>query len=213
MQSLDAFLTRLMPQVPTCPRPLARQALVDSAVDFCDETGVIKYITFPQLTEVGVDTYYPDTPKYTEVQRYMRAWLDKKPLGIGPMALHDNVRSYVEQPTEPNGSPQIITSREPGSISLIPAPDTAGQQLVLQVLIRPTHNAKQLDDALFFQWRDAVIAGAIVRICTTPGQPYSDANRASVAAGVWNTQLNRAKIDAARGEMGGSLSVRMRSFT
>lgn len=212
MQNLDVFLTRLMPHVPTCPRPLARQAIVDAAVDFCNETGVITYTTDPTLTEVGVDTYYLDLPKYTTVERIQRAWLDGAPLGIGPLAMHDNVRSYQAVPGDQNGTPRYVTVREPDTVALIPAPDKADTPLVLSVITRPTQDAKQLDDQLFFRWRDGVIAGAIVRICTTPGQSYSDANRAAMAQGNWMTQLNRARIEARRGPLGGSLSVRMNPF-
>lgn len=212
MTPVDSFLTRLMPQVPTCPRPLARQALVDAAMEFCTETGVISYITDPAYTVVGQETYYPDLPKYTDMDRVEKAWLDTNPLRVGPLALHDNVRSYQAVSTDLPGRPQVVTVREPNTVALLPAPDTADLPLVLRVITRPTQDAKQLDDQLFFRWRDGVIAGAIVRIATVPGQSYSDAARASVAMGTWLTQLNRAKIEAQRGPLGGTLAVRMRPF-
>lgn len=212
MVSLDAFLPRLLPYVIGVAQPLAHQALLDTAIQFCEETGVVRHTTSPVLTVAGQATYDVDLPSQTELSRVLKVWVGWRMVYAAPEAMVDSVRGVSTDVTNDTGTIHAASVIEPGTITLVAAPSEDGFQIVVRAATRPTRSATQVDDALFNRWCDAITSGAIYRLASVPGQPFSDPNQAQIAFGMFRQQLNLAKIQANRGPMGGAVSVKLRPF-
>ena len=52
MISIDSFFSRVLPYVVGCSEPMARQAVLDSAIKFCDQSNVIRQ-TVDAFSTVG----------------------------------------------------------------------------------------------------------------------------------------------------------------
>lgn len=213
MQPLDNFLPRLIPWVSGCPVPLAHQALVRSAAVFCDETNVIRSMVEPIDIIAGEPTYDVDLGMDLEVTRLMAAWLGTKQLalptannGVSPLTNYSPLGPTAELKA---GEPIGVRSIYANTVTLMPPPDeSVKSKLTLLVATRPKVSARQLDDALFDRWSEGIVAGAIGILASMPGQPFSDMNQATIAdARFWRT-VNRARIEARRGEVGTSMRVR-----
>lgn len=205
-------MPRLAPYVTGVAEPLAFQALVDSAIQFCEETGVLRLTTDPVQTLAGQATYDLDLPAGTELSRVLKVWLDGVPVYATADAMIDDPRGFSTQVANPTGAPRAAPVIEAGSITLVPAPGLSGQDLVVRAAMRPTRSARVLSDELFNRWCDGVVSGAIYRLATVPAQPFSDPAQAQRAEGMFWQQVNRARVQANRGQMGGPLSVKQRPF-
>lgn len=210
MQPLDAFMSRLMPQVRGCPAPLAEQALVDAAIEFCEETGVVRATTDPIPLIAGQATYDVDTPSGTEIVRVIRAWSGKRLLALAPAAAASSVYPFatsVGSDAPPTGDPVTLLVTDRQTVTLYPTPDKAVEKLTLRVATRPQRGATRLEDALLYDWAEAVVSGALFRLASTSGQAFSDAALAQAAFARFWFFVNRARIEANRARVSGPVAV------
>jgi hypothetical protein len=209
MKHLREFLPRLMVYTPACSEPLAEQALLDSAIEFCEKTLVIrKYLEYIPVMP-GVNEYEVDLPsKQYDLSRVVSAALDSEAIGL---TMADN-RVFV---TAHSGKPQSVTVMEREcAVSLVfdKIPDDC-YRLDLDVALKPARNATQLDDDLYDRWMDAVVAGALARLYMVPGQPFSDASAGIYQTGRAARLAVNAKIEGSYGRVRGTMAVKFRPFS
>jgi hypothetical protein len=206
MKSITEFLPRLLPYLPGCSEPLAIQALLDSAIDFCERSQVLREPLETLYTEIGISQYYLDPPDTKlAIARVFQVVLDSSEL-VGIMAEAKGVDATTfARPTH------YYTSRanEEFTLFLSPLPDDV-YELVITVVLRPAKTATQLPDELFDIWSEPILAGAKARIMLVPGQPFSDTGHAAFATSVAARLTNNARIEGNYGRLRGSMRVKMR---
>lgn len=212
MVPLDNFLPRLLPYTLGAAQPLAIQSLLDAAIQFCEETGVVRVTTSPVLTRIGQATYDVGLASQTELSRVLKVWVGGSLVYASPEAMTDKVQGVSTEVQNDTGTIREVHVIEPGTITLVGPPDKDDLQIVVRAATRPTRSAKQVDDELFNRWCDAIVSGAIYRMASIPGQPFSDMSQAQHALSMFWQQVNRAKIQANRGPTGSPLAVKMRRF-
>lgn len=212
MQTLDVFLSRLLPKVPTCSDPLARESLLDAAIEFCEKTQIVKVVSEPQITQAGVCAYDLELPVQQRAVLTTKVWYGTKQLSPAPEDAVNAILAYVEQAGDyhaERGTPRVFYELSPGTIGIYPLPqDTTPLMLSAKVATKPTRSATQLEDILFDDWCDAIVAGAQARIVSIPGQFFSGSpDRAQQAFQYW---IGQAKSLSLRGRVQASLSVTQR---
>lgn len=216
MKTLDTFMSRLMPWVSGCPDPLARQALVDSAIEFCEETGVILKISDPQDAVASQGTYSLSVPSDQAVVVTKKVWYGTTLLVPAATADVDTILAYVATAgttTPTTGTPSVFYELSPGVIGVYPVPNaTASNMISAQFSAKPTRSATSLDDLLFNDWVEAIVAGARRRLHAMPAQFFSDDGKALECERVFRYYINRAKGIATRGRVQGSISVQFNGF-
>ena len=188
MASLDSFMSRLMVWVPSCPQPLAAQSLLDTAIDFCRETGIMRASVGPLSVQYGNADYLPSLPHNTRILRVVSATYRGAPL----TPTHEEVLDGAI------GTPRQISCPDSSTVRLYPAPDeTETSVLRLSVVLVPKAGATLIPDPLYDEWLDAIVAGAAARICAIPDQPFTNPMVAAEATMRYRQQLTRAKAEAA----------------
>lgn len=205
-------MPRLLPSAPGVPDPLARQALVDAAIQFCDYTGAVRFSSDPVASVKGLGAYDVDLPQDTEFARVIGVWVGPRQVGLAPEAMVSDVRGVAVQDLPDQGAPAYGVVIEPRALTLVPAPDQDGLPIVIRSTTRPARNAKVLDDALFDRWVEVIVHGALARICRTPNQSFSDPVRAQESETRFISAMGRAKLDANRGAVAGLMRVRNHPF-
>ena len=216
MQSLDLFLSRTLPFVPGCPDPLARQALVDSAIEFCEETTISKYTSEPQAVTAGVGIYELDLPAQQSVVATHKAWFGTQRLTPVPAEQIDSILAYVSSAGSDialRADPTLFYESSPGVIGVYPVPSaSAAATLSARISTKPIRTATALEDILYTDWADAVVAGAIYRLASMPGQSFTDPKVAITAASTFWGRVNKATDISLRGRIRSSISVRSNPF-
>lgn len=207
MLSVSKFMPRLMPLVIGAPEPLAQQALVDSAVAFCERSLVLAQTLDPVTTRAGVDTYDFNLPGGQAVATVLRAWFNGDPIYALPthaaphMALTEGVpRFFYGWDTD-----------EGFAVKLRPVPNGAGE-LVIRVALKPARGAAQLHQALFNDWIEPIVDGAAARLKSIPDQQYTDFAVAAALLIKARAAANAARVDGMYGKSQAQASVTMRPF-
>lgn len=207
MIPVSKFMTRLMPLVIGCPEPLAQQALVDSAVAFCERSLVLAQTLDPVTTRAGIDTYDFNLPQGQVVSTVLRAWYNGDPIYALPTAAAPHMVT-----TE--GAPRYFfgwDTDEGFAVRLRPVPDVAGE-LVIRVALKPVREATQLHLALYNDWIEPVIDGAAARVKAIPDQHYTDLAVAALLLAKARVAANSARVDGVYGKAQAESSVVMRPF-
>lgn len=207
MKPLADFYSRLQPRLPGVSVPLMNQALLDSAVLFCQRSLALRADLEPIVTQVGVDEYHVDN--FGQVQPY-------KVMGVrcDGEALHLTNGVYWVRPTTHRGRPHTASVDNLDGelvVTLDKLPDDA-YQIVVSAAMAPSRTATALPDQFMTQWLDALILGALGALQKMRGQPFHDdmlAQRDDMRA---HAETNRARTDALRGSITGSLRVAPRPF-
>jgi hypothetical protein len=206
MKPLSDFLPRLLVYVPACSEPLAEQALLDAAIEFCERSSVIRYPADPIIVLENTVEYEIWAPSNDQtVARVLKVFLNGEPIE----AIMAEVRTPVpEEPARPTGY-SIIEDDCGLTLRFNVIPDET-YTLNVELALRPTKTAKKVDSQLYTRWMDAIVAGALSRLYAVPGQPFSDAGAALYQASRASRMTNSARIEGTYSRLRGSMSVRYR---
>lgn len=193
-----------MPYVIGCPEPTARQALVDAAIKFCEESNVLRQTLDPLTTIPGVATYDIELPAQHQLSRLLRV--------RGANGLNYTVAEPGATPTAQVGPPTaFFVTREDGlfTLHLSPAPQAA-QEFTIEAALEPTRTATKFANDLGSHWADHVIHGALARLYAIPDQPFSDPVRAANAMTQFLSEARWARAEGNLSRVRGSLRVQTR---
>lgn len=212
MQALDVFLSRLLPQVPGCPDILAKQSLLDSAIEFCEETSVIQSTSSPQTVTAGTATYSLTLPTQQAVSTTLKVWYNTTLLYPATPEQITDILAYVSaagSSTAARGTPSAYYEFTPGVLGIYPTPiTTSALAFSARIATKPLRSATTLEDVLYNDWVEGLVGGAIGRICSTPGQPFSDAGRSAAGYSKFWMDVAKATNVALRGRVRSSIAVR-----
>lgn len=209
MVNLTSFLPRLLPYVPGCSEPLALQALLDSAIDFCNTASAVSVTLDPITVVDGIATYELETPTGTGVTTVQKVWYDNTILTAIPY-------ESATARGNPDGTPRYYYGEyvdEVYCITLLPTPEkTKANGLIVRAALTPTRSATQVHELLFDRYLEGVIAGAISIICAVPDQPFTDLKMAQANAVKARAEAAKARGEIMHGNVQSSMSVKMRAF-
>lgn len=216
MKSLDLFLSRILPHVTACPEVVAKEALLDTAIEFCEKTLVVRQTLDPLSTDEGVLEYEVFPPAGEAVICPLQVWFKSRYLEPVAADLIRSVQAYnidVPDVTAISATPTQYFWTAPSTIGLYPVPDTSEvSTLTVRAALKPTRSATTLEDVLYDNWIDVIVAGTLARLHMMKDQPWASADRALVQAQKFRAGTQRARIEGTVGRVRGSLSVRMRGF-
>lgn len=190
------------PDVIGCPYPTMAAAIVHSAFQLCDRSGVWSELQDPLTMLNGVSLYELDAPTDAVMLRVSGAWVDGSTLEPirfpAPSALRGFPRGYH-------------AAVDRGSITLHPTPGQSGT-LVVRAVFAPKLTATTLPDFLVSRYLDGLVSGAKNRLMLMPGLAWSNPQLAVYHENVFNTGVATARDDVLTDGVGGSVFARPRSF-
>lgn len=198
--------------VPGCPQPVALQALLDTAIDFCERTMLVRHVTDPVPVRAYMPTYEIDLPGESAVVRLLDVWYGGSRLELAPaqtVSAHD---AYTVG--DDTGTPRTAYVLEPATVRLFPVPGPdEDRAIMVRVAVKPTRTARSVDDALFVDWVETIVAGALARLAVMPGTAFSNADLALLGASQYANGVNAAKLEARKGRVVADVRVRANPFS
>jgi len=207
MKAVSDFFPRVIPYLPGCPEPLAARALVDSAIQFCDESLVLRQKLDAFSTVDGVGSYELDTPTNQQVSRVMKVWLDG--VLIGPVPVDDAVPMST-----PKQKPYAFYTTRVDSeflLNLYPTPDKL-YSIVVEAAMRPARDATSLEDDLFHLWVNPVVMGAMGILQSIPGQAFSEPTEGQRNSLMALALARKARIEGGFGRVRSTVRISPRAF-
>ena len=194
-----------MPYVIGCSEPMAAQALVDSAIAFCNDSLATHMLLDAQQTQKNNPEFDISVPTNIAVSRVLRVWINEQEI---PGAAAD----WINDGRGTTGQPSLFYTRQIESELrglLYPIPDAVNNMRV-EVATRPTRSAKSFENELFDLWMDPIIEGAKFRLMSIPDQPFTNFGMAGAATTNALHLSRKARIEASYGRVRASSRVRAR---
>lgn len=204
--SIEALLPDVLVHTPACPDPLALQAILAAATDFCDRSLIWREVQDAESIQRADMPLQMIAPAHGRVTRVLSA-------SFSGTALHpatdDALRAALPTYETDAGVPTYYTLVDDETITLIPPPGERGN-LVLHLAFAPRVGAKVLEKFLFTRWREVITSGTLRRLLAVPGQTWSNDRLAAYYATKFEQGVIAATADANRSLTRSSLSVAMR---
>lgn len=207
MVSIDSFMSRVLPFVVGCSEPMARQAILDSAIDFCQCTNVIRQTLDTFSAIKGINNYDLETPNNQQkVARILSVTVDGREIaGI----FEEDVSSLNHDATGvPSG---FYTTRIDSEfvLNLHPTPD-AKYKIIVTAALAPTINATSVQDDLLNEWTQTVVDGAIARIAAIPNMPFTNPDIVMMHKQNAMRGMSKAKTESYYGRVRGGTRIKPR---
>lgn len=216
MKQLEDFFPDVLTEVPGCGPDLAKQAIRNTLIEFCEKTMIYQVTLDPITLLKGVAEYDIDPPEGYRVHRIMKVWLRGSELSpiapdmaSSPEAYSDFIGGYSRSEAQPTGYLQ----RDSGTVTFLPIPDQRyANAVTMRVALAPLRSSQAVEDFLFEQWGEVIAFGAKARLMLNPGKPFTNVEAATVQQARYISGRNDALQRALRGNVRSDLRVRMRKI-
>lgn len=201
MTPLSTFRTRVAPFVHGCLDAMIDRAVLDSAIELCERSLVVKRQLDSVLTVAGESLINLAPPSGQSVAHVMRVWCDRSELTpvhedalAAPFGFVESVPGEVNS----NSRPKVFQEAEPGVLALFPFPDKV-YTINVRAALRPTRAASSVETQLYEDWVEEVVDGALARLYVMPGA-WASPELAKYHLQRFADGVGRARITASRGD-------------
>lgn len=206
MLSIDQFFPRVLPFVVGCSEPLARQAILDSAIKYCEKTLILRQSLDSFNTIKNLVNYDLESPNnQMRVARVLSVNIDGKEIkGI----FEEDVPLLNENEGKPTG---FYTSRVDSDfvLNLYPKPDRKYKVDVV-VALAPTRSATSVEDDLFNIWAEGIASGAIAYLTKIPNMPFTNPEIAMMKDMEASKHMQESRVESYYGRIRGGTRVKSR---
>lgn len=210
--TLDQFLPLMLIELPGCPEPLIRQALLRAADEFCRRTHAWSELQEPIRLEPGVRDYELDVPSGATVSAVLSVHAGSTQLR--PVNTTELQRLMPDWHTAQASSPAYYNLvPERGVLSIFPTPsEHALGSIVVRAAYTPTLSATTLPDFLGQRYMDAITGGAKAILMAILNKPWSNPQLVPLHRGQLDNAMAEAAAEELHGRTVGSVSLRPRRF-
>lgn len=197
--SFDQFLPEVMQFLPDVPEHIAKNAIRNASIEFCEKTRYWQIDVGPISVVAGQRNYAVPTPAETKMVGAVSAYYDTNLLiPKGPDELARIYRMGDWQQVE--GAPQYLTQIIKPEVVLVPTPyEDRANVLHLRVAIAPTRDAEEISQDVYENYLLVIANGAKAILYNTPGQPYFDRAAAKECQMYFRAGIANARIQIDKG--------------
>lgn len=214
MSSAEDFLAEVQSAAPGCPEPVILTRIAEAAREFCEKAPVWTE-ELPLIDVVATTHTYVLTPTVTNAKVHDILVVEYDGRGIGPTT-EQELADFLPRWRSLSGGIIAYLAPARGSVRLVRTPDTdLASGLFVEVSVKPGRNStgdNQLPNVLFDDWYDAIVSGAISRVCSMPGRTWTNPGLADVHGRQFDDKVADARVAYAKGNTRADMGVRMRRF-
>lgn len=216
MKSTDLFVAQVIPHVYGCSDPMAKQAVIETAIEFCQRTNAV-WQSANISTVANQAVYDIDVPAQMQTNKILELYYSTTRLRAYDATSMDDVlawRGEVDDQEPTTGDPLAFFAVEGEStFSVYPVPETATTDiLTCKASFVPLRSASQLDDLLYNRYLSTIRSGAIAFLTAMPGQPFTSLSMHEMHRQQFERGVSRALAESRKGAAVTSTRVRARAF-
>lgn len=212
--TLDDFLVYVLPDVPGCPTAMAKQAVLDTAIDFLTESQAWSEIQDPLTLKAGFNQFDLDAPtgaRCIDLREIYTSWGTVTLIGKTQREL---ALILPDWQIATSNLPQWFTrAQDFSTFKVYPIPTTTGGEMITpHAVYTLKRTATAIPDDIVDRYRDAIADGAKWRLKAMSRQTWSDPARAQVHRTDYEAARVAARVTARRDKTPGALVVAPRRF-
>lgn len=208
MSSLDTFLGHVRPWAPGVPDPTAHKNIRLAAIEFCERTRLWKYEDDYDVTadECNSGILTPGGSIVHDIETVMFNGKELEPRATRDIdELQPGWRTDVEQ----TGMPKYYTQIDQSTLRIVPPMDG---HVYLCLRLKPSQDATDIPNFIGNEYREVIAWGALGRILTIPGQPYTNPDMGQYFSGKFTEKIDRLSLKGTTGQQNASKRTRARFF-
>jgi len=214
MSAYEDFFPYILTEVAGVPEPVAVMAIRNTCIEFCEKSLVLTRDHDPVTLVEGKTDYDLEPPGGYIVVKVMRAWLETREITpAAPDFVTDPAvynRLFSSYQSAPN-LPQTYLQKTERTITVWPVPDKRYRNgLTLRVALKPTRSSNEIEDVVFEDYAETIAHGALYRLMSSVGKPYTNLEMAAVHKSLFEQGLNVARNRATHGNTRVDLRVKLR---
>ena len=197
MKAWSAFYPDLLPEIPSAPLPIVDQWLRNAAIEFCERSKA--WVVDLALIDAVANqmSYALGLAADTELVEIITVWFANKK--ITPESPRFLEQTFADWPAK-TGTPLYYTQQDAGSILLVPAPDAAATGAIkIKAAVKPGLAATGIEDWIFSQWRQGLVAGAKAKLFAMNGTPWASPDHVAFNLALFEATIEQATDKAANG--------------
>jgi len=210
--TLDDLMQYLLPELPGCPDPTVRLAILRAAREFCNETLAWTETQDPVLAVDGTSTYDVDLPSGSSLVMVRDVFVGNRRLTpVTVASLQTQLPAWqTAQASEP--SFYRMTDDRTG-INVYPIPLNANSvYLVIRAAYAPKPSATTLPDILGGIYLDAITSGVKANLMAMPNTNWTNPGLSAYYQGIFKSGKQTAKEDQFHEGVQGPVFVTPRPF-
>lgn len=206
--NLDDFLPYVLVDVPGCPDPLVKQALLQTLHEFCRESHCWDEVQDPVTMEAGVREYSLTSPSGGKCLTVRNVWLGSRELHAVTM---QELQLYLPDWRGATSSDPLYynVAIDRDSLSVYPTPDgTSTFGLVIRAVYVPSMAATTVPNFFGGRHLDAIVSGTKARLMAVPLQTFSNPELAVIHRASFMNGIADAKAEMMHDRVQGLVTVR-----
>ena len=211
MARASDWVDDILPHCAQAPIPEIEDCVRRAVIQFCRDSHFWRDSL--NVTLVADQTEYRLRPRSGRVEKILRAQYQDTRYGL--QELNHGQWSHVSSPGYDMGSaiPRFFgMSPNHERVAIAPAPDSTDDPVLkLYVALAPTRAGTEIPDAVFEEWFEAIIHGALYYLYRTPNKRWSSQARAREERFEFNTLINAASAES-RTDGWAPVVTKMRQF-
>ena len=190
--NLSNLLNDVLVDCPGAPEPLIVNALITALREFCNRTRFWQH-ELPPINLIAGQAVYPlNPPTDTEIVSVVQARSEHL---LAPSSVNLLDRSFPGWRDAQARQPVFYFQPSMDSIHVVYKPsENISSGLNVIVALRPSRNATTMDDEIYREFGNEIIAGAKARLQVIPNKPWSSSDYATVNAMIFASAIDRARI-------------------
>lgn len=216
MKSIDLFVAQVLPFVMGCTEPMAKTAVLESAIEFCQRTNAVRRLETMDA-ELDVDEYDVPVPGQMVTNKVIEVYYGTTQLYPNDATTIDDVlstRGAVNDSDPSSGDPTAFYAVEgDATFKVYPIPDaTTTNMFTVKASFVPLRTATQLDDVLYNRYLQYIRSGAVAYLASLPAQPFTSLPLYQMHKANFELGVSRAIAESRKGAAITSSRVRARAF-
>lgn len=209
---IDDILPEILPELPSCPTPLARSAVRNAAIEFCEKTLAWNELQDSITLIDNQPTYDLEVPDGARVVAVMEGW--NATGRIRPKTMAELALLLPDWQTAKSSHPIYYNNAAPaGTVRVFPIPYQSDRsKLTFRVAYAPTRVATEIDDDFVEANFGALCKGAKSSLMAMADKPWSKVAQAGIYAGDFQAAIVDARIKHLMDGVVGGLQAQPRSF-
>ncbi len=199
MAKLSDFFPYILPNVPLCPDVLAEQKIIDSCIEFCEQTYYWRYTHPPMPMLATVSDYELTLPSDAQVASII------EPINFNGEKVYGKTKEwldlYEDQWEDKTGDKtRCYYNKSTSVIRVIPTPiTTVASAIKLDVALKPLPISKTVKDFLFDEFYQVIANGALAKLYAMPEQRFHSLKLADRHLALFDDGIRKATVKAKSG--------------
>jgi hypothetical protein len=205
-KTFDAWFDEVLPDVPGVTQPVAKNAIRNAAIEFCDRSNVwvVDHDLMASIANVGAYQFEP--PNGAVVAAVKDSWFNGMPLT--PRTAGQLADEFIDW-TAKVGTPVYYLQENTEELILVPMPSAAlANAIKAKVALKPSRASTGIERWIFEKYLEEITHGAKGKLFSMQKKPWSDANLAIFHLGQFDDGIHKARLDATKGHTNAPLRTR-----